>query len=417
MSKVNDVLIVGAGMLQVPLIREAQALGLYVIATDGNLQAHGATIADEFQHIDTYDIKKHAYLARELSTVHGDPYGVTVLGCCTAGADVAPTVAVVCKVLGTPGIPLAVARRTHNKIFVRQKLSEQGQYDNYQPTWCVLDGYDDRRIFRELNKYDLAYPLVIKPATQRASRGISIVSNVREFWRAVGKARQYGDDILIEQCLTGTEHSAEAILDGHGGLLWFNIVDRPFTYEGGRAIELGHVNPSSLVPAQQHAIKTMLLDTAQTLGVTWGPFKADVMWTEDGPKILEVTARLSGGWDCQGTSPLTGRHPIRTLLQLACGLPVEIWHEAQGYAACAAILPESSGVIRELPAGLELNPAQLLGQVHQVIWAIQPGATLAPVEHNAQRAGFVLASAPTYTYAWHLAKTAADALASAVKVV
>ena len=135
-------------------------------------------------------------------------------------------------------------------------------------------------------------------------------------------------------------------------------------------------------------------------------------------RVSKCTARLSGGWDCQGTSPLTGRHPMRALLQLACGLPVDApltWKPAQGYAACAAILPQVSGTVHTLHS-VKLNPNLLSGSTHSVIWAIQPDDAITPAQHNGARSGFVLAHASTYDGAWQRAHTAAEALAAGVEV-
>ncbi len=400
MRKPDAVLIIGAGLLQVPLIQEAQALGLKVIATDGNPQAPGAALADAFLPIDTYDAETTAALVPLMQGTY------TLRGVCTAGSDTAPTVSLAAERAGTPGIPYPVALRTHNKAEVRRALASRGLY-SYQPAWLFFYQSHATRDHR------IGYPCVVKPVSQRASRGVSIVPNGDALRRAVDKALSYGDEYLIEQCLIGTEHSAEAILDGEGSLLWFNIVDRPFDYSSGTGIELGHVNPTCLSPRAQQQMHFMLLACARALGVTWGPFKVDVMMTDAGPKVLECTARLSGGWDCQKTSPLTGRHPMRQLLQLSCGMPVDSQPSAQGYAACAAILPQKSGVVQTLPRP---EPLRVSGYYEEIIWTIQPGMTIHPATHNGERAGYVLVHMNSADVVWENAQSLAEVLADALEV-
>jgi biotin carboxylase len=370
-------------------------------------------------------VDSHRTLAHQLL----DRHSYTMRGCCTAGADVAPTVSAVCEIWDTPGIPSVVAERTHNKYTVRKALDDAG-LERYQPRWIhMASAGKDKRIdalrtdafAREHCNmlgmiYDFSLPIVLKPLSQRASRGISIVRHASEYYAAEGKVTQFGNAWLEEECLTGTEHSAEMILDGAGNVLWFNIVDRIFDYSSGTPIELGHVNPTCLTPEQVIDIVLMMGHVSKALDVTWGPFKADVMMTEDGPKILEVTARLSGGWDCQKTSPLTGRHPMRTLLQLACGMEVERQPkilEVRNVAACAAILPQKTGVVTKIPTRW---PQMLQSYPQEILWNVQAGDTIGPAQHNGERAGFVLAQGVTRYAAWIRAKEAADALAEAIEV-
>ena len=401
MTPAHAVLVIGAGLLQTDLIREAQAMGLYVIATDRNPSAPGMALADECHVLDTYDCEGHMKLAAYLREYHP----CRLWGVVTAGSDTAPTVAHAAAAAEVPGIPIEVAERTHNKFHVRWALDDAALH-LYQPFWLYCDAEDDPLEQMEINT--LRFPVVVKPTQQRASRGVSIVFTPEHLYEAAQRALAFGKEYLLEQYLTGTEHSAEAILDGKGALLWLNIVDRPFDYSSGTGIELGHVNPTCLDARQQQQIQLMLLACARALGVTWGPIKADVMLTAHGPKLLEFTARLSGGFDCQRTSPMTGRHPMRQLLQLATGQTVDPQPPAQGYAACAAILPQKHGVVQALPI--------LADSRCEVIWASAPGDTIHPAQHNGERSGYVLVHAGAYALAWQCAKAQADLLADAVEV-
>lgn len=406
----DAVLVIGCGALQVPLIREAQGLGLYTIGTDANPDAAGASVADEFFQVSTYDVAGHRALAHQLR----DRHSCMMCGCVTAGSDTAPTVAAVAEIWDTPRIPYEVAALTHDKAMVRITLKDAG-LQRYQPRYAFIIAEDTSVAFE-----NIPFPCVVKPRSNRASRGISIVHDASMLPEAIMNAYVHNmnnDTLLIEECLVGTEHSAE-ILIRNGEILWLNVVDRIFDYASGTPIELGHVNPTTLLPDAVMDIALMMGHVAKALDVTWGPLKCDVMMTPDGPKILEVTARLSGGWDCQGTSPLTGRHPMRTLLQIACGLEIEkqpTMLEVTNMAACAAILPQKSGTITRMPARNALTPLTH-ALLDTIIWSVKEGDTIAPASHNGERAGFVLASRSTCNEAWTRAKKAADALAAAIEV-
>ncbi len=411
------VLCIGAGPLQVPLLREAKALGLYVIATDGNPNAPGFDIADEGIVLDTYDFDSHALWA---NTLANDTPGIRLLGVVTAGADVAPTVAHAAAAAQVPGIPVAVAELSHDKLLVRRAVANAG-LSVYQPRFIGWENdYGAPEVvspsFDTHTALLIPYPCVIKPRQQRASRGITLVDTEEKILLAIQKAQLYGESFLVEQQLLGTEHSVEAILYDKN-LLWFNVVDRYFTYDHGIPIEIGHVNPTNLSLLQQQQLELMLRLVAGALGVTWGPLKMDVIWTQDGPKLLEATCRMSGGWDCQRTSPLTGRYPLRTLLQVTCQLPLEPILAPDGYAACAAILPTKEGVLGRLPSHCDRPPEPSLDTiVDDIIWNVQPGDRIQAPEHCAQRPGFVMTWANSYEDAWRGAQEAAAALAAGMEI-
>ena len=399
----DAVLIVGAGMLQVPLMIEAKNMGLAVFATDGNPTAPGATVADEFFPIDTYDVDGHQQLGQMLK----DHRHWKLRGVVTAGADVAPSVAAAAQGGEVRGIAPETAYRTHNKFHVRRVLHSTG-LQRYQPLCSHIErlAFDkwiasavftqEEEIWARIQQaYQIPLPWVVKPLEERASRGVSIVTNHAEYRAALDKVSVYGSGFLVEEQLKGTEHSAEIILGNTGEVLWLNIVDRYFDYSSGIPIELGHMNPSSLNGSQQDSIRAMVLAAAKALGVTWGPFKVDCMLTADGPKVLECTARLSGGFDSQWTSPATGRDPMRTLLQLACGLPIDQQPPmdlADGYAAVATILPPRYGILQDIVTPQECK--------WEVTWTVKPGQRIGPLQHNAERCGYVFTHATTQQAAW-----------------
>lgn len=87
---------------------------------------------------------------------------------------------------------------------------------------------------------------------------------------------------------------------------------------------------------------------------------------------------------------------MRLLLQCACGLPIDPqppMDKADGYAAVAAIIPNHYGRIKSLPVSEHIR------------WAVTPGEMVHPLEHNAQRCGYVMAHRATQQAAWQEAQT------------
>ena len=398
MSKQPAVLVVGAGILQVFLIRQVKELGLAVVAVDGNPEAPGFKEADKHFTINTYNAEQVAGIVPVIQELY-DLRGVV-----TGGADVAPTVSLAAEAAGLPCLPYDIAKKTHNKAVVREIL-RQNHLHEYQPNYEIMGTALNQCDYEMCIESLCGYPVVFKPLSQRASRGVSIIHGLENILPAVEKLKEYGPTFLIEQCLVGTERSAEMIFANEYSLAWFNIVDRVFSYDHGIPLEIGHINPTRLSEDDQEKIFVMMNDVADALDVTWGPFKCDIMMTDDGPKLLECTARLSGGFDSQCTSPLTGRHPMRTLIELACGMPITepFSKKANGYAACAAVIPKRQGTLIQWPVS-----------DHLCVQIIQPGGLIAPPQHLAERSGYVIEWADTYDEAWSYCHTMAEVIAEAM---
>lgn len=411
------VLIVGGGMLQVPMIEQALALGLRVAVTDQNHLCPARYLVSQFWPISTMDVEGHRQLGK---TLKGETQWGTLCGVVTAGADCAPAVAAAAEGGGVRGIPLEVAKRTHSKLVVRELLEEHA-LDVYSPRWCYLD-IDDS--YEEMLRYvheTVQMPCIVKPVRERASRGVSIAKDEVSLLAAIEKVWHFGTDCLVEQQLQGTEHSVELIRGEAGEVLWYNIVDRYFDYTSGIPIERGHVNPTRLNEKAQQAILLMTLAAAHALGATWGPLKIDCMMTTEGQKILECTARLSGGYDCQWSSPVTDRHPMKLLLQLACGLPIDEQAQmagADGYGAVAAVIPKRYGTVRHIPLPEWTQEGIPMGERcmdRGVLMTVKPGDRVAPLEHNGQRAGYVMAHGVNYQDTWEMAQGIAQEIAEGME--
>src|SRR3972149_2839537 len=106
--KKKSIIILGAGVMQIPLIKKAREMGLFVIATDKNPAAEGFAHADLPITLDIKDALAHARWAIENRERHN-------ISGVVAGADVAITAAPTSTPLGLPRVPLAVARGSPHK--------------------------------------------------------------------------------------------------------------------------------------------------------------------------------------------------------------------------------------------------------------------------------------------------------------
>lgn len=385
--------IVCGGALQVPAIEAAYALGLRTIVSDRNPDAPAMQLADIRLVADIYDVEMHKAQAQNLIDA-----GLSIRGVFTEGADCEVTVAELARYLGLPGIDPEAARNCKNKIETRTRLQ--------------MAGISPVSFYTATNASFVpsAFPVMVKSVDNCASRGTRRVDRAEDLPAAIADAiaNSTTGTALIEEYLEGPQQSVEILFDAAGKCHNLNIVDRYFDGQ----MELGHVNPTCLTFREQMDLFKLTRDAARAVGVNFGAFKADTIWTKDGPRILEVTARLSGGYDCQYTTPLSsGRDFIRAAMALACGMPIPpdcLTPTLRRYAAAWSAFPRPGRVVSIDTAGIEKTG-------EKVFLRVKPGDVIEPYQHCAQRPGFVISTSDTYDGALDAAKRGAAQLEERIK--
>jgi biotin carboxylase len=380
----DAILIVCGGLLQVPAVPIAHELGLKVVMTDANPNAAAMHLADEPVTLDIYDVDGHIALVDDLKRRY------RLRGVFAEGADVEVTVAAAAHRAGLPGIPVEAALNTKNKVRTRRALDAAGIPN---PRWAAVQDESEARTAAAR----IGFPLMVKALDNSASRGTTRVNDIASLGPAVGLAiaNSSTSTALLESVFTGSEQSVEILFDASGKCHHLNIVDRPFEHEGGYSIELGHLNPTRLGTERQEELFELAEQAAAATGVGFGAFKSDTIWTESGPRILEVTARLSGGFDCQYTTPLSsGRNFIRAAMRLAAGMPLDpadLTHRWHKHAAAWVAFPPP-GLVRSI-SGLDRALAQ--PGVKEVFLRVAEGDVIEPYHDCATRPAFVIAVGDT----------------------
>jgi len=394
----GTILIVGAGLLQVPAVERARARGLRVAMTDRNPSAAAFALADESHVLDTKDVEGHVRLARELRA-RGDLVAVF-----TEGADVEVTVAEAARAAGLPGVDPAAARTCNDKAAFRRACAAAGLPG---PRFAEVAGLAEARAaIADV----VGLPAIVKPLDSSGSRGTVKLASADGLADALAGALAHSGagTALLEQCLEGPEQSVETIVAD--GVHWrCNIVDRPFAFDPF-PIEVGHDNPTTLPPERQEALYALVEASARAVGIDVGAAKADTMWTADGPVVLEMTARLSGGFHCQHTSPLAhGTDDIGAAIDLALGRPLDpadVTPRLRRHAICRSLFPPP-GVIAAIEG---VEEALALPGVEHVLLRMDVGEEIAPYRTCVDRPCFVITSADTREEALAAQEAAAAAI-------
>jgi biotin carboxylase len=371
--------------MQIPAIKTAKEMGLFVIASDMNPHAAGFEFADFPLILDTKDIQGHVDFAlsnKKKFNISG----------AFAGADVAVTVAAITNALNLPGIPYEVAVRSNNKWQMKQCWLKNKIPTPYAEEVTTLD-----EAKRALKKVKL--PAMVKAIDNAASRGTRKIDSEDELEDALNEAKKYSSTgtALIEEFVEGPEQSIEYIVF-EGKHYRFGIVDRHFGFKP-YPIEIGHTNPTQLSTSEQESLYNLTKNAAESLGITFGPYKSDTILTSKGPMILELPARLSGGFHSQYTTPLSiGMNPIKAALHIAVGKDFpkgSVEHTVNRVAVCKAIFPKP-GKITSISG---INEARKIPGVEHVFLMVAEGDEISPYKNCANRVCYIITTGLNFSIA------------------
>ena len=378
--------IIGGGLMQIPIIENLQVKQIKSIVTDGSSACVCADLADIFEPIDIFDVQKHLNFAKHL-----EERGVNIVGVLAAGIDAPETMSRVGEFLGLPVVSSAISRLVNNKASFREWMK---RHHFSTPVFKEFkeDGYEE---FLEFKK-EIKYPFIIKNVNSSASRGTKIfyeedeIEERRLFNEAVKVSRS--NTCLVESVWTGTEHTVETFWDVDQNFYRFFITDRIFNYETGFPIETGLINPSRLSDFEAKQCYDLAERISRRLGIKIGAAKFDMIYTKDGPRVIEMTTRLSGGFDCQYLVPAaTGMNILSAAIDTAIGRSInhdDIVSKNSKVAVTGSVWPEPGTVVK-----IEgVNAAKELPNTDHVFLRIKVGDTIEKYENCADRTVIVMCS-------------------------
>ncbi|MCL1912013.1 MAG: dehydrogenase, partial [Leptospirales bacterium] len=130
----KTIMIIGGGLLQVPVIHTARKMGYNVIATDYNPDAIGLKDADIPIVMSTRDVEGSVRVAKKQNEL------TPISAVLTVGTDASMTVAAVANALNLPGIKYEDAEAATNKIKMRVRFREHNvPSPDFIPVWSLKD--------------------------------------------------------------------------------------------------------------------------------------------------------------------------------------------------------------------------------------------------------------------------------------
>lgn len=387
----KKLLIIGASILQLPAIKKAKELGYYVAVADFDQNAVGIEFANEYFNVSTIDVEGVCEVAQKFN-----PDGIMTL----ATDMPMRSVSAAAKKCGLPGISMDTAIKATDKGEMIKAFEACG----VEHPWYFIALSESEF---ESVKGKVSFPCIMKPTDSSGSRGVVLVNSVAELEKEYSytKDNSRGGGVIIEEYMTGSEVSVEVMaIDGKPHVL--QVTDK-LTTGAPHFVEMGHSQPSRLGDENVEKIKDLACRAVKAVGISDGPAHVEIMLTPDGPKMVELGARMGG--DCITTHlvPLsTGIDMIRATIEISCGETPDLNQKIYKGSAIR-YFSTPCGVIKNIEG---VEKALKIEGVKDILMVKNIGDKAGKIGSSTDRVGFVIAQADT-------AEMAVEACEKALKTV
>ena len=338
----KTLLIVGAGQEQIEAYKIAKTIGLEVVGTDMNPEAPGFEYADFSLICSTRDSEATLHEVKKCLSER------TIDGVMTIANDAAPTVSLISQELHLPGISVESSRCATDKLLMKEQFLK---HHIPTPRYEVISEKEEfLRILKEKE-----FPLILKPSDGRGSRGVLFLEEETDFDWAWNQSIENSENkiLILEEFISGDQLSVEglfvnetfvpvAFADRNYDVL---ELTKPFVVENGGVI------PSKFEGKILESVTRVIEKAAESIGIDWGPIKADIVIKNDIPQVIELAARLSGNYLASHHVPWSlGIDFVGTSIRQTIGLeisPSDLIPKFKKYLAARYFFPPS-GIIKEI---------------------------------------------------------------------
>jgi len=393
----KKLLVLAAGLLQIPVIKKAREMGYYVIASDGDPHAPGLQYADKPVVVNITSEELMLELARK-ERIDG-----VIHPCSEVSMNVMGRIN---DELHLHGISRDTALRATNKHLMRKAFEAYGAPSPV--SFCSDDVSEGFRLFTAIDG-----KVILKPSRNSGSRGVAEVEPglsfdafVPLFERAKRESRDAS--VMVEQFVDGPEFSVEIIVY-HGTVHVLQVTDKKTT-GAPYFVELGHNQPSLYPVSVVAAVKDAAVRGVKALRLDDCAAHAEVKVQDGKAFLMEIGARLGGDFISTVLTRLsTGVDMVAAAIDVAMGIEPDL---------LPSTLPQSVAIRYFTP-----NPGRVVmvenvrvlecPDVFDAKIYVRPGDIVREVKSSLDRSGHVIVTAPTAGQAIDLAEN----LISAVKII
>jgi len=240
-----------------------------------------------------------------------------------------------------------------------------------QPRSWVVGGGDDLP--------EISGPVVVKAPDRQGQKGLTLVGSPAGLAEAIALARSAARNglALVEELVDGPQVTVVGFsVDGVFTAL--TVTDRLTADPPAFGVALAHVWPSLVSDTE---VSDTAARAVAALGIADGPSYTQLRIGPDGPRVIEVAARLGGGHDAELVQAAVGVDLNGLAMDAALGAPLEAPRPGPRVGgAVTRFLVAPPGILQSVEA-----PDGVQARIYR-----EPGYVFAPLRRGADRAGAVL---------------------------
>ncbi|MDD2959560.1 MAG: ATP-grasp domain-containing protein [Lachnospiraceae bacterium] len=383
----KKLMIMGAGIYQVPLIKKAREMGIYTIAVSIPGNYPGFAVADEICHINTVDYEAVLKVAQEKK----------VDGIVTAGTDVAViTIGKVCDEMGLTGLSFEAARVASDKMLMKEKYEEHGVRTARFRKVSFEDNLEEKIA-------GLEYPLIFKAVDSSGSRGITRVNSASEAAGAIAtlKAVTRKKYYIVEEFIIGEEFGAQAFV--YGGKVQFVLPHGDYVFVGDTGVPVGHFAPYELSDEMLADVYDQTEKAIKAMGLDNCAINADFIMKDNTTYVLELGGRSGATCLAELVSIYYGYDYYEKIIEAALGEAPEFPQDQAVPNASKLLMSGKDGIIRSIANNNLPND-----DIYEVMFDYRVGEPVKKFHVGPNRIGHVITKGKTL-------KEATDTLEMALK--
>ena len=399
--KGKTLLIIGGSADALGIINIAKGLGLRVVVSDGDAGAPAFKEADEVIIADIGNIVVSAEKALASSKEH------KIDGVMSAGADIPYTVSYVAKSLGLPSIGVESAKYVMDKLLMKGLFKDAGV-----PTarFSTVNSFDHlERILPEITTL-----VMIKPTDSSGGKGVvRLLDNVDRIWAyEVAIEASPSRTCMIEEWIEGPRLSLTTILTREG-------IATPVFSEGNYArldefspyvIDDGADMPADISAEELVEIEALIKAAADSLSISEGILKAEIVLGPDGPLISDITSGLSGPvYACDTGAAQNSVNIALAAIDFALGFDVDVdqYRASFDNYRCQRFIFPKPGIVKEITVAERLKGDK---SILSLDISVKEGDEIIDADSSPYRAGSVIARGESAKEAREAAIKAIDAI-------
>jgi phosphoribosylamine-glycine ligase len=278
----KKILVLGAGHEQLPSIKLAKKLGLYVISVDKNKKCEGKFQSDEFANMSVKEKNKILKLIKKNQIK----------------SIIAP-----CSDLAMKELNIIKRKLNHNnlsanlvnictnkfhmkKFFNRNKLntSKYFTFDNY---------FDFKKKIKKLN-----LPCVIKPLSSFGQKGVNKIENLKSIKKIIIKSKKYAlnEKLICEEFIAGKEINIVVLIENSKIKILSLSERKTYAMIKGFGIAYAHRYPAEIKKIISNNIIKNVIKCIKKLKIRNGVLYPQIIIDKDeNLYFIEIAARLPGG--------------------------------------------------------------------------------------------------------------------------